>query len=206
MVARAVEALVVRTSDRRERGEKRRARDNALGLVGMKANLLPLADGQRPGPLPGAGADRDAAEVVDERRAADRSRARGVQPAALCRRGGELRDTGRVAREVRRDQVRESAHRRERPVDRLSLERQAGLWLTGEHLIPSRRLRIEREDLVGVVGKARGHVRIEPAAGAVAGEPRRVLYAADPTLEDGVDGDVDDPHWQRDLLALGPSK
>src|ERR671922_267345 len=106
MVARAVEALVVRTSDGRERGEERRARDYALGLVGVNADLLPLADGQRPGPLPGAGADRDPAEVVDERRAPDRGRSRGVQPAALCRGGGELRDAGRMAGEVRRDQVR----------------------------------------------------------------------------------------------------
>src|SRR5919107_5681910 len=103
MVARAVEALVVRTSDWRERGEEQRARDHALGLVRMKANLLPLADGERPGLLPGAGADRDAAEVVDERRAPDGGRSRGVQPAALCRRGGELRDAGRVTTEVRRD-------------------------------------------------------------------------------------------------------
>src|ERR671922_2807854 len=109
MVTRAVEALVVRTRDRREPGEERRAGDHALGLVGMKANLLPLADGQRPGPLPGAGADRDAAEVVDEPRAPDRGRSRGVQLAALRRRGGELRDAGRVATEVRRDQVREAA-------------------------------------------------------------------------------------------------
>src|SRR5215211_4051403 len=69
MVARAVEALVVRTRDWRQRGEQRRARDHALGLVGMEADLLPLAGGQRPGALPGAGADRDSPEVVDERRA-----------------------------------------------------------------------------------------------------------------------------------------
>src|ERR687887_2376664 len=100
MVTRAVEALVVRTSDRGERGEERRARDHALGLVGMQANLLPLADGQRPGLLPGAGADRDPTEVVDERRAPDRGRSCGVQPAALCRGGRELRDAGRVAGEI----------------------------------------------------------------------------------------------------------
>jgi hypothetical protein len=112
MVTRAVEALVVSTSDRGERGEERRARDHALGLVGMKANLLPLADGQRPGPLPGAGADRDAAELVDERRAPDRRRSRGVQPAALCRRGGELRDAGRGRRSC---SPRGKADRRSRP-------------------------------------------------------------------------------------------
>ena len=94
MVARAVEALVVRTSDRRERGEERRARDHALGLVGMKANLLPLADRQRPCQLPGAGADRDAADIVDERRAPDRCRSGVVQPAALCRGDGYARREG----------------------------------------------------------------------------------------------------------------
>src|SRR5919108_6233970 len=99
MVARAVEALVVRTSDRRKRGEERRARDHALGLVGMKADLLPLVNGQRPGSLPGAGADRDPAEVVDERRAPNRGRSPSVQPAALCRGGGELGDASRVATE-----------------------------------------------------------------------------------------------------------
>src|SRR5215207_10278522 len=194
MVPRAVEALVVRTSDRRERGEERRARDHALGLVGMKADLLPLAGGQRPGQLPGAGADRDPPEVVDERRAPYRGRSRGVQPAALCRCARELRDAGRVAGQVRRDQVGEAAHRRKRPVDRLSLERQTWLWLTREHLIPSRRLRIEREDLLGIVGEAGGYLRIEPASSALAGEPRGALHAAEPTLESGVDGDVDDPH------------
>src|SRR5918994_3068196 len=100
MVTRAVEALVVRTRDRREPGEERRARDHALGLVGMKADLLPLADGQRPGPLPRAGADRDPAEVVDERGAPNRGLSLSVQPAAPRRGGRELGDAGRVASKV----------------------------------------------------------------------------------------------------------
>ena len=48
----------------------------------------------------------------------------GRQAATLGRRRRQLRDAGRVTGEVGRDQVREAAHRLERPIDRLPLQRQ----------------------------------------------------------------------------------
>ena len=98
-------------------------------MVGVEAHLFPLIHGQRPRLLPGAGTDRDPPEVVDERRAPNRDRLDGRQAATLGRRRRQLRDAGRVTGEVGRDQVREAAHRLERPIDRLPLQRQPRLRL-----------------------------------------------------------------------------
>ena len=69
----------------RERAQERGAGEDALGVVGVEAHLLPLVGAQRPGLLPGAGADRNPSEVVDERGAPERFR---VIDAATQRRGG----------------------------------------------------------------------------------------------------------------------
>ena len=118
------------------------------------------------------------------------------------RRRRELRDTGGVAGEVRRDQIGEVPHRRERTVDPLTREHERRPGLAGDDLVPDRRVPVGREDLVRMVGEAGRDLRVERAAGALADEPRRVRRAAQHALEGGVGGDVHDPHRQRDLLAL----
>ena len=52
VVAGTVEALVVGSCDRRERRQERRAGEDALGLVGVQPDLLPLIRGQRRRLLP----------------------------------------------------------------------------------------------------------------------------------------------------------
>ena len=72
VVAGAVEALVVRSGNRRERRQELRAREDPLGVVRVEPHLLPLIRGQRPRLLPDPRVDRDPSEVVDERRAPKR--------------------------------------------------------------------------------------------------------------------------------------
>jgi hypothetical protein len=102
---------------------------------GMKAHLLPLAGVQRPRLLPCLDSDGDASEVADQRRTAQRRRGRRIDPAALRRRGRQLGDAGGVTGQIRRDQVGEVAHRRERAIHPLAREHARWAWLAGEHLL-----------------------------------------------------------------------
>jgi hypothetical protein len=128
------------------------------------------------------------------------------QTATSGRRRRKLRDAGRVTGEIGRDQVREAPHCLECAFDRLPLQGQPGLRLAGEHLVPRRRLGIEREHVAGIVGEAGGDLRVEPASRVLADEAHGMLLAPEQALEGGVDGDVDDPHRQRDLFALRAAK
>jgi hypothetical protein len=106
-----------------------------------------------------------------------------------------------MARKIGRDQVGEAPHRRQRPVDGLSLERQARIGLTCEHLIPSRRLRVEGEDLPSVVGEAGDDLWIERVPRPLTDDAYGVLLASQQTLEGRVDGDEGDAHRQRDPVT-----
>jgi hypothetical protein len=92
VVARAVEALVVGAGNGRKRGQERGAGEDALGVIRVEAHLFPLVGAQRPGLLPGAGADRNPPEVMDERRAPERFRV--VDAATQRRRAGQLGHSG----------------------------------------------------------------------------------------------------------------
>ena len=76
--------------------------------------------------------------------------------------------------------------------------------LARERLLPHRRLRVERKDPLGVAGEAGGHLRVERMARALANQTHDALLAPEQALEGGVDGEMDDPHRQRDLLTLRP--
>ena len=146
VIAGAVEALVVRSGDRRERRQELRAREDALGVVGVEPHLLDLVRRQRPGFLPDPHIDGHPPEVVDERRAAHGADAGVVEPATLRRRRGQLRHASGVTGEVRRHQIGEVAHGGERAVERLALEQQWRLRLAGERLVPDRTVLVQRED------------------------------------------------------------
>ena len=75
--------------------------------------------------------DRHAAQVVDESRAPDRRHARRVDPAMPRRGACELGDAGRVAGEIRREEVGEVAHRRERAIERLPFQHERWGRLAG---------------------------------------------------------------------------
>jgi hypothetical protein len=161
VVATTVDALVVGAGDRRERRQECRAREDTLGVVGVQPHPLQLVSSQPSRLLPDARVDRDAAYVVDEARAPNRHHARHVDVAALRRRAGQVRDAGRVTRQIRRNKIGEVADRGERSIDRLALPPANRLRLAGKRLLPCRSLLIEREDLVGAVDEAGGDLRIE---------------------------------------------
>ena len=137
----------------------------------MEPHLLPLIRGEGPSFLPDPRVDRDPPEVVDERGASKRDDAGFVDPAALRRRGRQIRHARGVAREIRRDQIGEVAHRGKPAIERLPLERASRARLAVERLLPHRRAGVERQDLLGVIDKAGGHFRIERMPGALADEP-----------------------------------
>ena len=202
VVAGAVEALVVGSGNGCERRQELRAREDSLGVIGMEPHLLPLIRVQRSGLLPDPRGDRDPSEVVDERRVSKRSDAGFVHPAALRRRCGELRHGRRVTRQIRRDQIGEVAHRRERAIERLALEKQRRTWLAGERLLPDRGVLVPGEDLPGMVGEAGGDLRVEGVPGTIAGQPHDAFLASEQALEGGIHREMDDPHRQRDLVAF----
>jgi hypothetical protein len=74
--------------------------------------------------------------------------------------------------------------------------------LAGERLLPHRRLGLGREDPLGVVGEACGDLRVERMPRAVPNEAHDPLLVSEQALEGGIDGEMDDPHRQRDLLTL----
>ena len=92
---------MVGACDRREPGQKRRPREDALRLVGVQPHVLPLVGVQRPSPLPRPRIDRDAADIMDQPRAPDRGDAVRVDPAATSRSLGQPGDTAGVAGEIR---------------------------------------------------------------------------------------------------------
>jgi hypothetical protein len=168
----------------------------------VEPHLLQLIGDQRPGLLPDPRVDGDASEVVHERRAAERKDAGFVHRAPPRRLGGQLRDARGVTRQIGRHQVGEVAHRGERAIERLPLEPQRRARLAGERLLPYRRLCVECEDPFGIVEQAAGHPRIERLAGALTHEAHHALLAPEHALERGIHCESDDPHRQRDLLAL----
>jgi hypothetical protein len=115
-VARAVDPLVVATGDAAQRRQRRRAIEDAAGLVRVQAHELPLLRPQRPGPLPDPGRDGHPAQVVDEAGAVDEMR---VDRGDAARRvAGETADAARVAVEPGRLEVGRVAEPGERLVER----------------------------------------------------------------------------------------
>ena len=198
VVAGAVEALVVGSRDVGERREELRARENSLGVIGMEPHLLPLVRVQRPVLLPDPRAHRDPSEVVDERRPPERRDAGFVHPAALRRRFGQLRHGRGVTRQIRREQIREIAHRRERAIQRLPLERRAAGAARRRASRPTPRRARPRRGSPGMVGEAArrppGRRRAPPGRGPAA---RRV-----PRLRAGV-GRQRPPRAGRSASAAG---
>ena len=129
-----------------------------------------------------------------------------VQARSLRCRARQPGHAGRVAGQVRGDQVGEIAERSQRPVDRLAVEREPGIGLTGERLLPGRRLALEREDLGSAVCEAGCDLGVESVAGPLAHDADRVLLAAQHALEHRVARDVNDSERQRDLILLGPAE
>ena len=123
-----------------------------------------------------------------------------------CGRRGQLRDAGRVTREVRRHEIDEVAHRGQSALDRLPLEQQRRMRFAAERLLPHGGVRVEAEDVRGVAGEAGGHLRIERMPRALARKPHDAVVAPDHALERGVHREMHDPHRQRDRLALRPAE
>jgi hypothetical protein len=102
VVARAVETLVVEAGNRRERGQEPGAGEDALGVVGVQPDPLPVVRRERRGLLPDAGRDRHPPKIVHQPAAPDLHQVSVLEAAPLRRRCGQLGDTGRVAHQVRR--------------------------------------------------------------------------------------------------------
>ena len=165
----------------------------------MQPHLLPLVRRQRPPLLPDAGVDRDPPEVVDQCGAPHADEP--PEPAPLRRLASQVRDARRVPGQIGRDQVGEVAHRREPAIDRLPRERQPAGAAPQRASRPNRRVRPPREDPLppparhaATSGSNAPRARADDAH-ARSSPPIRRWNAASPAT-------CDDPHRQRDLLAL----
>ena len=81
MVAAAIQALVMQGRDRAELCQGRRARQDALGMVGVQPYLLPLSLAERAMLAPDPGAEAHLSDIVQQRRAAEHDHVSFGQPA-----------------------------------------------------------------------------------------------------------------------------
>ncbi len=107
-------------------------------MVRVKPHLLELIRRQRPRFLPDPRVDGHSSEVMDERRAANGADAGVVEPATPRRGRRKLRHARRVTGQIRRHQIGEVAHGRQRAIERFPLEQQRRLRFAGERLLPHR--------------------------------------------------------------------
>ena len=137
-------------SRRGARGGRRRPGRARRGTASGRARARSGRRAAAPAPTRPASAARASARSGPGRRPArGRGPARpagprqvgGVQPARCAAALASSRHAGRVPGQVRRDEVGEVAHRRQRPVDRLALQGQPRRRLAGERLVPRRRPR-----------------------------------------------------------------
>ena len=172
-------------------------------MVRVQPHLLLLVSGQRPRLLPrSAGAPRPVRGRGRAPRAGARRRRR--------RRAGSAAPLPRPAPPRRRSGRSDTARSRSAKLPMAASARSSaspasitgGRRLARERLLPHRRMRVEREDPLGIADQAVRHFGIERMPGALADEPHDALVAAEHALEGGITGEVHDPHRQRDLLAL----
>ena len=201
VIARPVEALVVRCARpqrvRREAG----AVQDALRLVGVQPHLLPVVGRQRRRLLPDPGRHGDPPDVVDQRRAPNR-RDSSASPNRHCRaaRAANVRHAGGVPDQVRgvrsaKSPMAASARSIDSP-SRIG----CGARLAGERFVPCRRVASSARNWAASsarVPRPPDRTRDRPARG----RPRRHVSATEHPLERGVSGDVNDPHRQRYLPA-----
>ena len=88
--------------------------------------------------------------------------------------------------EVRRDQIGETAHRSEPPVERIPLEHQRRRGFHGQNLIPCGAAVIEPKDRGAALDQAGRHLGIEGVAGPLADGAHRMLQSPEVALERGV--------------------
>ena len=162
VVARAVEALVVRARERGEVVRQRRAGEDALGEVGVQPHPFPVVGRERSRPFPHAGADAAAAQVVHETRAAQAARAVVTEAELLCgarRQGGHAAG---VAQSGGHLEVREVRHHLEQAVEPrrghahgLGFEREQSLPEVAA-LVLEERARVGEQgvDDLGIIGSA----------------------------------------------------
>ena len=139
VVARAVETLVVEAGDRRERGQERGAGEDALGVVGVQPDPLPVVRRERARLLPDADRDRHPPEIVHQRAAPDRRD--GRRPRDGTARAAAVASSATPAEWPTRYGEARSAKSpiaAKGTVDRLALQGQPRARLAGERLLPGR--------------------------------------------------------------------
>ena len=196
-----IESLVVHPGHDRRGREGRGAGEDALRVVGMEPDLLPLGRTERSGSLPDLVRDADAADVVERGGNPESDEGVGIEPEAPSGGGSQARDTVRMPERVRRLEVRDvTEHRRDVEQPRCGGRRDG------------RRLRVEDRGVrivdVGL-GEDRGrggdergrHRRVEHPACSLLDGGDRELVTAD-VVEAGRDaGQADDAGLDRDRLA-----
>ena len=200
MIARPIAALMVRTGDSGEHGQKRRAMEDAFSLVGVQAHFLPIVGRQRARLLPYAGRHGYPPDVVNKRRPPNRRDVGHVETAASGCVHSQHRDASRVSDEVRRDEIAKSPM----AARALSIEppSRSVCGLGSQASVSSQAEAASIAKNPGrVISEGRDNFGIERVPRTTADHRCCMLGATEHPLEGGVSGHVNDPHRQRYLVA-----
>ena len=103
----------------------------------MQSHLFPVRCAQGLGLAPHARGDSHPADVVQQAGPMYVAHLNRTHSPDLCGAPGEFGDSGRVPGQIRRDQVGEVRHSRQRRVDLRTAEQQVRQRLVGEYLRPA---------------------------------------------------------------------
>jgi hypothetical protein len=193
VVSRAVEPLVMGTRQLADGRKRRRVGKRALGEVWVELHALPVGETEGPGLLPDRVGDRHSAEVECECGAPHHCHLVLRQSEAP---GGGLGELGRalgVSAQPVRLEVGECPDHPERGVDLVAGHPALGRRLGGDRLLPDQRVVEAIEQLVEMVGRDGGQVRVVSATGALSNHVARAIGSSGRQEDGDVSRDVEHP-------------
>ena len=196
VVAGAVHALVVRRREQPDPSQRFGPVEDPLHVVDVQPHAFAVGGGERSGLVPHRARHAEAADVVDERGAADERRLGGREVQQRGRGLDEVGGAATVAGEVRAAQVAEVADRLERAVELVVGERRPFDRFGVEDLVD--RVVVDAvEQRVGIGAHGVDDLRVEVRAAPRADHLDGVVDAADAVEHLARLGDVRDPRRQR---------
>jgi hypothetical protein len=190
-------------ADRRKCG---RVGERALGEVWVQLHALPVGETEAPGLLPDRVRYRDSAEVERERGAPHYCHVVLRKTEAPGGRLGELGRALGVAAQPVGLEVGECPDQAKRGVDLVAGHPLLRRRLGGDRLVPDQRVVEPVEQLVEVVGREGGHVRVVGAARALLDHLARPFGARGGQDDRDVTRDMEHPCRRRDRLPSGRAR
>ena len=206
VVAGAVEPLVMGTRQLADRRKRWRVGERALGEVWVQLHTLPVGETEGSGLLPDCVRNRDSAEVERERGAPYHCHVVLRKTEAPSSRLGELGRALGVSAQPIGLEVGERPDHAERGVDLIAGHPPLWRRLGRDRLVPDQRVVEPVEQLVKVVSREGGQVRVVGAARALLDHGARPLGARGGQEDRDVARDMEHPCGRRDRLPCGRAR